>query len=592
MKVLLDGFSVLAGHWQLVIGILMILALGQLLIYSMIRMIFGDQLTSDEYYSLGSAGWLLPVWLVSMFWVVLAKIIGGQFSALITIILLAVLSIAFFFRANKESTQSPKTITVGLIGLFGILVLLRLAYISKTILPLYFDSAQHYTLIKGLMGNPVPSNATAVYYHRGYHFISAFITSALHVKIKDTMLVFGQLLLASIPLSAFFIVKRETKSKSAGLFVVLLAAFGWYMPAHTVDWGKYPALTSLLLIQFVLSLAYLYDRDRDGISARNRWTLLATLGAGALISGLVHSRSLVIFVIAFLAWCMSTWQGQLRRIQQAVVTFVLTCGLLVEIYFIQSSTVLWLLFDPYISKGIWITCIVLFLSIFAIKTYPRITFTILFAVFLMLGSVFIPVVNMIPGYANMTLLDRPFAEMILYLPLSILGGLGLAGLGQYLQQRFPFVRSGIVSLLFIGLILSVAPGHQEFYPSECCRIVSADDMTAIDWLDKHLPTDSRILISSNELNVLASGSPQGYVSEDAGVWITPLTGRATAPLPYDSDLSDQNSLDTLCKMKINYIYVGGIGNTFDRSQLDINPDWYKAIVSMSQTGIYQVVGCD
>ena len=42
--------------------------------------------------------------------------------------------------------------------------------------------------------------------------------------------------------------------------------------------------------------------------------------------------------------------------------------------------------------------------------------------------------GVVPGYFNLTLLDRPFVEMTLYLPLSLIGGLGLAGLQQYLKH--------------------------------------------------------------------------------------------------------------------------------------------------------------
>src|SRR5215218_10187771 len=82
-------------------------------------------------------------------------------------------------------------------------------------------------------------------------------------------------------------------------------------------------------------------------------------------------------------------------------------GILTEIIFIRAKDVLGPLFDPYANKGLWVTGIVLFLSIFAQWVYPKLAFSTILAIFLLLGSLFIPVRG-IPGYIDLTLLDRPF----------------------------------------------------------------------------------------------------------------------------------------------------------------------------------------
>ena len=78
--------------------------------------------------------------------------------------------------------------------------------------------------------------------------------------------------------------------------------------------------------------------------------------------------------------------------------------------------------------------IVVILSPFALDKFPRgVYFSILF-IFSVLVALFIPIEVWLPGLENQTLLDRPFVEMVLYLPLSLLGGLGLAGLLQSLNE--------------------------------------------------------------------------------------------------------------------------------------------------------------
>jgi hypothetical protein len=100
-------------------------------------------------------------------------------------------------------------------------------------------------------------------------------------------------------------------------------------------------------------------------------------------------------------------------------------GIILIIMYIRTKDVFGLLFDPYWEKGLLVTVIVFVLALFGPWVYPRLTFASILVIFLMLGSLLIPV--RVPGYGALTLLDRPFVEMILYLPLAFLGGAGLAG---------------------------------------------------------------------------------------------------------------------------------------------------------------------
>jgi len=473
---------------------------------------------------------------------------------------------------------------------------LRLVFISKAILPSYFDSASHYLEIKKILGNNTTgliTSLTSNYYHLGFHFIAAFMAATFHANIANAMLIIGQMVLAVMPISFFFLIKHETRSTSAGLFAVILSAFGWYMPAHAVDWGKYPALMSIGLIPFVLSLAYLLSQYKNSLSPQRRWALYSLLGTGILVSGFIHSRSLVIFGITFIAWIIASWQQKLPVWQRGILFFIVATAIVLEIIYIQNQDVLGLLFDPYVPKGIWITALVLFLSIFALRSSSRMVFTSLLAVGFLLGSLFIPVLGIIPGHENLTLLDRPFVEMILFLPLSIIGGLGLAGLEKFLQAKNIKLISkrGFIGVIACGLILINAYATYDLYPAKCCVLAGNDDMTAIDWMDQHLPTNVHIGISATELKVLTSGTFEGYVGGDAGIWITPLINRFTSPLLYDTDFSEQVTLDNLCQSGISDLYVGDLGQNFDVSQLSAKPTWYKALLSMPEVKVYQVIGC-
>lgn len=601
MNVLSDIFSVLIDHWQLISGMLLLMFLGQMLLGSVLKIIFRDTLTSETYFSLSAAGWILPLSLVSVFWLAWGRFQPSESSAIILLLLLAVLAIVLFLRARKESAPGSKVILAGLIALVGAFILLRLAFISTVIVPLYFDSAQHYLIINNLLrslaSNEIPflSGLKGAYYHIGFHLLTAFTVSALRAESSDAMLILGQMIVAAIPLSMFPIVKQETHSNRAGIFAVLLAAFGWYMPAYAVNWGKYPALTSLPLIIFVISLAYLSHRYKDVLSRRKKLWLKAILLSGILITGLAHSRSLAVLGIIALAWVAVTGWQRLARLLRFVSFFAVITGTILIIMFLRTKDVFGLLFDPYWEKGLLVTVIILFLGLFAQWAYPRLAFASILVIFLLLGSLLIPV--RVPGYGQLTVLDRPFVEMILYLPLSFLGGTGLAGLEKALQQviaRWPAKRLGpalYLNEVFIVLLLVNAFANYNLYQADCCSIVGRDDLVAIDWMDKNLPSKARILISSTELRVIASDSPQGAAGGDAGAWITALTDRTTISLPYQSDFSQQAIFDTLCQRGAEYIYVGETGATFNNGLLTAYPDRYKILLSMPTTKIYQVTGC-
>lgn len=586
MTALLDGFSVLADHWRLVAVILVCALASQYLIASVLRASFGDALTSAEYFSLGAAGWVAPVLILSLFWNV------GGFIGLTLIGLFVVALTPFFLRFGPRPKPAPGSMSLILILFLFLFVLLRLAYVSRAILPLYFDSAAHYSVVKNILthgGSWIFDWLSANYYHPGFHFQIAFFASVSRAEVPTAMLVFGQIFLALLPFSIFFPVRHETESNRAGIFAIALSAFGWYMPAHAVNWGKYPALTSLGPILFALGLVYLFARRRDSLSARGHWTLYGLFGMGVFTAVLTHSRSLVVLAIVPLAWVIATRLEKFSRTWMSLAFVVIVVATSLEFFFIQRREVLALVFDPYLHKGIPITALVLLLSIFAWMVYPRLTFVSALATALLLGSLFVRV-TWIPGYRDLTLLDRPFVEMILFLPLSLLGGLGLAGLERKLQRRFAWGK--YVGLLAVGGVAIHAFFTSNLYPSDCCEIAGNDDVVAMAWVEEQLPVQARIGIASTALKVMPFESSEGEVGADAGAWITPLTNRAAVLLPNDLDFDQQPALERLCELEIGYLFVGEIGQPFDAHKILSRPEWYKPLLSMPKTGVYEVVGCD
>jgi hypothetical protein len=592
LTAIVDGLSIAGMHWQVVSGILLVMIVCQLLGYCLLRWIFGEKLRPEGYYALSLAGWLVPALLLSVAWYILARITSPQVGNVIIVMSLAVTGLAVLLRIPRPKPGKDVRVVLLLVLLAVFILLLRLAFISRALLPLYFDSAQHYRYIAEILAGLEASGAAtwslAAYYHLGFHVLAAFVTSLTGSEITDVMLVLGQVLLASMPFSLFFIIQYVTQSTRAGLLALVLGAFGWYMPAHAVDWGKYPALASLALIPFILGLGYLLRENTISLTPGKRCSLVLLFLGGVLVSVVLHSRSLVVFVIAALAWLI-TWRAGRYR---SLLCVIILAAIAAEIIYIQTEGILGPLFDPYGVKALLVTVPVLILTLFAWRKFSSLVVAFLLTSALLISSLFVPIVGVIPGFPNTTLLDRPYVEMILYLPLTLLGGLGLAGLEERLQVLpLPGNLGRLAGIFLIVLAAGHAWFKYDLYPSDCCAIASQDDLTALHWIAENLAQDALILTSSTMLNVLPTEEYQGSAGSDAGAWVTPLTGRPSTSLPFQTDFSQQQTLDTLCQSNVNYIYVGQTGYFFDDSGMLLQPDGYRSVLALPKARVYEVTGC-
>jgi len=599
MNPFLDGWMVLTQHIPAVFGIVLVLFLGCGVVSLLMLLIFDGKLTAAENFALSMGGCLLPVMFGG-----LSLLQSGGFQR-IAALLLALMAIscgaAIVLRVRGQSGPMRRRDLAlpGLIILFSVSVVLRLAFVSRAIVPSYFDSAEHYSLVKALLpaceSCQTMSLPTSRYYHLGFHLLAAFLTRATGSGINATVLILGQIILAVIPVPIFFMLRHETGSNAAGLLAVLLAGFGWHMPAYAVNWGKYPALAGLVMIQFVLGTAYLMAREKR--TGMRGVVLLVLAGAGIGMAAFLHTRSVIILGIAFAAWKLAGLWCQATKPLRSLILSVLLGGMLAEFLVLNASDMLESVFDPYLQDCAVISITMLVLSPFALGAHPRMAFSGVLTVFLLLAGLLVPVPGILPGYGSLTLLDRPFVEIILYLPLTIVGGLGYAGLAAHLRQRGQEhkVLAGAslfsANALLVGVLLLNVSINYNFYTSSCCQIVGYDDLVAMDWMDKNLAQDSRVLISTTELRIFESNTPGGYAGADAGVWITPLIGRQTLSLPYTTEFGPHDAMDWLCAERISHIYVGGMNESFSDPDLAAQPDRYRMIFSLPKARVFEVAGC-
>jgi hypothetical protein len=354
-----------------------------------------------------------------------------------------------------------------------------------------------------------------------------------------------------------------------------------------MDWGKLPLLGSLLAFQFPLALAFILGHTPP--AGRARWAMIVLCLFGVFASTLVHSRSLVLITIFVVCYLFSGWWASWRSRGVQIAFFGVTLlGLILVGVTVQSRELLRLALDPYLRSGMWMTLIVLGLSIFAFKQFPRAAFACILSVPLLLASLFVPISKIFFPPQSQTLLDRPFVETVLFYPLALLGGLGLAGLVKTVNSKRVAV---LLAVLLGGCLLFGLVTSDTFAPSECCILFGTDDAVAVNWLDKNLPKGATILIASTELRVLESSQSTEFHGSDGGLWIAPLTGRGVLMSPYRTDFRTVATHADLCTRHVTHVYVGGLGQHFDRVQLNMNPGWYSPLLSLPGANVYRVISC-
>ncbi len=553
---LINSVRVLGQNWELILALLACVTWGTLLVFAILKKTTEEQFTDIELAALALGGWPLPALLISLLILFLRAFISDGFVFIIALTIIT-LSAGFAIRSvrGKISFSFAPPILI-----FLLFVFVRLGFAADAILPPYFDSAEHYRIIQILLSMQDGTKftwPTTAYYHLGYHVITAALAWITHTNIGQVMLLFGQVILAAIPLPIYFFIHRITGSKMAALFGVTLAAFGWFMPAHAVNWGKYPALLSLLLIQFTLGAAII----------KNRWLFALAVIASVLI----HTRAIILLALFGMAWILSAlWMDQPRN--RRILFFALTVTLLgMAILLIERNQILGPILEPY---RIWVTLLVALLVAAVFRSFPRLIVFSLLAILFMLAAIFIPVTS------ALTLLDRPLVEMMLFLPLAFLGGLGVVRLPKF------------AALVLAASTIIHAWAAYNFSPSDCCQLVNRDDAAALDWMDKHLPADARIAIASENLNLNVFGSPMQAAGADAGIWVAPLTQRAILSLPYSTDFAAQNVHDLLCQQRVTHIYVGAMPQSFESDFVEAKPGWYEAVFSLPNARIVRALNCD
>jgi hypothetical protein len=484
-----------------------------------------------------------------------------------------------FFSCKK--TREEVFFLLGGALFFGFSLVVRLAYLKTLFLPPYFDSVTHYRIIAALQSGFAPvRDLLSDYYHLGYHLIVAFVTRLLRADATKLIALFGQIILAALPVPVLLLVYRLTKSKSAAFFGALLAGFGWYMPGFAVNWGKYPALLGIFAFEAVLLL----------LSSKKRVHFSASIGIA--VAALIHTRTLALFAVTWLGRAISLRFAASEQKRQKIFLSVEVFLIVILVWRVSLSPLLKLSVEPYLAvpeTGIFL----LLLLPLAWRNYPEEVFFLLSFIALALLTLFVPVDWLFSALPAQTVLDRPFVEVLLFFPLSLLAGLEISGVQIFLAKREN--RWGRLGRTLLPILLMlwgiVFIGAYDFSPSACCRLFRYDDSIAFEWMAENLAADETLLVAAEHLLVLPAAASDDFVGTDAGIWISALLRQETVPMLYTTDFAALETHRKLCREHIGYIYLGSTGKSFRRASLLLREEWYAEILHLPRVQIFRVAGC-
>jgi hypothetical protein len=461
------------------------------------------------------------------------------------------------------------------------LLALRMAFLDGLAFPPYFDSMHHYMMADDILHfqetpqayyrlnrNPIR------YYHFAFHFLAASLQAVSRQELHRVMMVLGQVLQTAAVMAVYFPGRMLTRSRLGGWAAVVFAGFGWAMPAAASSWGKYPAVFAAALVPLAMGMftGWLDETQRGGAK---EWPIRAGLLAGG--AALAHTRS--VFLLGM--WVAAGWAAagvvkkmdeRLRRkeagefIEEAVFVVVLSAVLLTGLLPDLRLTGLRPVWDRYMEgNGLVVLGVLLLLLPFALKWCRISTLMVVLTAAGWIGLTAGP----LPLVPTGALLDRELLEVMLYLPLALLGGLGAAGLDSVLAQ-FPRMAGRPARAVVIGLVAAVVVSGVVMQPGrpELEKVLAGeDDRAVIRWAEENLEPDSVVLIADTWW---VDGSAR---HSDGGGWLRNLTDLDIEPGYYGYDFTDPVLLDRLRGLGVTVVYAGTTNESFPRGQLEALEDF-------------------
>lgn len=476
---------------------------------------------------------------------------------------LSALLLLIIFSKNVLKSVSLELIFITVFFLFILGV--RLLFIKDLLVPPNSDSVQHVLIVRDFIDPKQPSRAFynisdgfSHYYHFGFHALAAWLSGITKIPPEKMIMLLGQYFQALAVLIIYPFSYAILRNSQSAWIVMLLSGLYLPYPAYASNWGKYPAISSIIGVVFVATVSMIVLRRSKYLKNQRVWWLVGIATISAII---LHSRSL--FLLISIPLILLTYKKIALRYastnnQESEIIKLATVGLVVML------SIIYLLIDPLNNN---IGRLLFFILITTISVYTRFAYTstvLLFISILGVGAYLNLGFTFLPSRFS-RIFDFPYIDIFLYIPICLIVWSGIDGTLSILNLQE--IRSGKWPL---GLVLSIGLVNvfffQNHYPSNCCILLREDDLFAFKWMEINLPQTTKIGIAS-------IGVPGNFRASDGGAWIEAMTGIPTQKIDADSEF---NWLEkkTLCAQKVTHLYSSGQAGSFDEYKIILSGGSY------------------
>lgn len=489
-----------------------------------------------------------PVALVWITWFHLHS--GGRTGLILVYLLLAGLLLASGRLGRPIRRPRFDPISLGLAAVFLFSLGLRLVMVRDLAGPAWVDSAHHALLTRmTLEQSAYPTTfapyaqADAIGYHLGFYSLSAAFTALSGLALPQALLLFGQVLNALSVFMVYLLTVTFTRDRLAGLAAALLVGVFSPMPAYYTSWGRYTQLAGLIVLPVGMRLIQAAIR-RPRPSAR-----LALVGGLACVGlFLIHYRVIVFLAALLIAYGLAEVIRQLdkrpvwRTLPPMLVRGALAavCAMLLALPQVWRvftgllaprlaagmsdpqplTSIPWGYLTPAQGRAVLILGLVgLVWSVLRARWVGPLLalWTGLLYLSANQGTLRLPIL----GGVNLT-----SVEIILFVPLTILGGWLIADVLRLIGQQLPQpVRLGywaLVPVVGLGWTLAAAPSLLTVLNPTTFLLRQAD-LPAMTWVSQNVPPEETLLI-----NPFAWGYGY-YAGQDGGYYLSAYAGRKTMP---------------------------------------------------------------
>jgi hypothetical protein len=621
--------GLLDGAW-LILPLLALFTLPGYLLYSLLA--FEPEPDPLEHLALvvGLSLALVPLALL------LCSLLGIVLNGMRVLIVVLGLSIVALWRLastgfrdlRRSQCPADRPFIIAFLFIFLVSLLVRFLHIRNLVVPAWIDSV-HHTLISQLMvaKGGVPQSYEPLLpiegfiYHFGFHSLVAVFHWLTGLEITRVVLIIGQVINGLMVLSAYLLAKCLTGRRLAGLFGALIVGLISFMPAYYVSWGRYTQLTGLVLLP--LAIAFTMRSFSKPSPLQSPTLVLAAVSVAGLL--LTHYRVLIFygcFLLAYLlyetfvhrdepALFLRYWR---RATMMCLVPALLTLPWLANL----ARALLPLATLPSKMQGspsynafprdlimVKHNRELIALSICGLLwgLYKRERAVILTALWVVIAVL---ITNpTILGLPSTWLINNASLAISLFVPLAILDGYFLASLFVRWSNGHWSFRHWFISLLVIGSVSLWGAGQMLSIVNPTTVLATWDDMAAMDWIRRNVPSDARFLINVRHW--------QGgiYVGTDGGYWIPLLTGHETILPPaiyvYGSaeyvkginelaeeivaieSFDEESTRQLLRNNGVTYIYIGARGGDITPQML-IGSPYYRPVYSNGAVWIFRILG--